>query len=155
MDSGLAARILTPGYEIWPASAADIAGLYGAGTYPADAAALAAAGAWTLWRDGAPIAASGLTEVWRGRGLAWFLAGPDVTVRDWREITRRIAEGIADGHAAGLWRIEVSVADGHAAGHRWARRLGFALESLGPARGYLPNGADAWIYAHIDEEQLP
>lgn len=110
----------------------------------ADNAGGAAAGeGWTAVHDGAPVACFGVVLMWEGRGYCWALldrdAGPHMLA-----LTRAIRSLIA---AAGLRRIEMAVDASFEAGRRWAGLLGFEPECL--ARGYFPDGRDAWLYARV------
>ena len=112
----------------------------------ADALAGAYGTAWSAFVDGVPIACAGVVEVWAGRAYAWALladrAGPHLL---WltREIRFRL-------DSLALRRVEMAVDAGFGAGARWARMLGFVCETPEPARCYLPNGRDAWLFARVN-----
>lgn len=103
--------------------------------------------AWTAMLDGHPIACAGVVEVWRGRAYAWALlsdeAGPHM-LRLTREIRSRLER-------LPFRRVEMAVDAGFPEAARWARVLGFWLETPNPMRGYLPNGRDAWLYARLKD----
>lgn len=51
--------------------------------------------------------------------------------------------------AMALPRVEMYVEEGFDAGHRWARLLGFELETERPMRNYLPGRRSAYLYARV------
>jgi len=114
---------------------------------PENLAALLTSGAvWAAYLNGQPVAIAGLLEFWPGRIVAWAYmgrkAGPAML-----KITRAARRELARIHAAhaGKGRIELCVQDGHDAGGRWARQLGFALESR-MRRFY--GGQDYYMYVY-------
>lgn len=113
----------------------------------ADALAVPYGQAWTALLDGRPICSAGVVEVWAGRAYAWALlasdAGPHLLA-----LTREIRCHLA---RLPFRRVEMAVDAGFDAGARWARLLGFTLETPAPMRGYLPGGRDAWLYARISD----
>lgn len=99
-------------------------------------------------RDGRVVAISGITEQWTGLGYAWFYA-PALAPRDWALVTRLVRAGI-DRARGRFRRLEIAVYDGHEAGCRWAKRLGFHLVAVCPAR--MPDGSAGRLYAMVFEE---
>jgi hypothetical protein len=99
--------------------------------------------AWTCIADGVPIACGGLVELWRGRAAAWSVisadAGPHML-----GIVRAVKAQIL---RSGFRRVELAADAAFAPGCRLAELLGFEFECL--ARGYLPNGRDARLYAKV------
>ena len=79
---------------------------------------------WTGVVDGDPIACGGIIPVWPGRSQAWILlnekTGPHMF---W--ITKRVAEALERTKG----RIELTVRADFELGHRWARMLGFSVET--------------------------
>ena len=94
--------------------------------------------------DGDVLAIGGIFQQWRGVGLAWAWLS-----RSWRRHARAITAA-AEAHlsASDLVRIETAVRCDYAAGHRWARRLGFTLETP-CARKWGPDGSDYSIYVRV------
>ena len=91
---------------------------------------------WTLVHGADPVACGGTTQAWPGRHLAWMLisklAAPHMLA-----ITRRVKAGLE-----GLkGRIELTVRHDFQAGHRWAKMLGFEVETPLLA-AYGPAGED-------------
>ena len=79
-------------------------------------------GSWTgLWRD-EPIVVAGLVPQWPGRHIAWayFARG---TLRHLPWITQQVLARLPRG------RIEFTVRADFAPGLRWARTLGFEVET--------------------------
>lgn len=103
---------------------------------------------WAAYREGVPVAIAGLLEFWPGRVVAWAYigrrAGPAML-----KVTRMARRELARIHAvhAGQGRIELCVQDGHDAGGRWARQLGFFVESR-MRRFY--GGKDYYMYIYGD-----
>ena len=81
-------------------------------------------------------------EAWPHRGVAWSVlsasAGPHLL-----PITRALKTWLGD---RGLARIELYVDAQFPQGSRWARLLGFNLETPLPMRRFLPNGNGAYMY---------
>lgn len=101
---------------------------------------------WTALDGDEPICCAGVVEVWEGRAYAWALlseyAGPHLLT-----LTRVIRSRLA---SLRYRRVEMAVDAGFDAGCRWAKMLGFRLETPAPMRGYLPNGRSAWLYARCN-----
>lgn len=106
--------------------------------------------AWTALDGDEPIACAGVVEVWEGRAYAWALlsehAPPHLLT-----LTRVIRSRLA---ALPYRRVEMAVDAGFDAGCRWARMLGFRLETPEPMRAYLPNGREAWLYARTQDDGI-
>lgn len=99
-------------------------------------AMLAETDCWTIACDGDPIICGGFIPYWSGRCMAWTYmganAGPHIV-----HITRVVREKLA----AVKGRIEMTVRADFANGLRWARMLGFTVET--PCmKGYGPLGED-------------
>jgi hypothetical protein len=92
---------------------------------------------WTLEHDGQPIASGGYFPMWTGRYWAWALLN-GLTRKHMTPITRyaRQVLGTCPGG-----RLEISVRKDFQAGHRWARLLGFHIETP-LLRQFGPDGAD-------------
>ena len=100
-------------------------------------------GSWTgLWRD-EPIVVAGLVPQWPGRHIAWayFARG---TLRHLPWISERVMEKLAEVKG----RVELTVRADFRAGHRWAKRLGFEVETP-RLRAYGPEGEDHVGYVRI------
>lgn len=101
--------------------------------------------AWTAMADGEPVACAGLVPVWFGRAYAWALlsesAGAHMVA-----ITRAVRRALDMGE---FRRVEMAVRAGFAEGERWARLLGFVLETPDPMRAYMPDGSDAYLYSRV------
>jgi hypothetical protein len=91
----------------------------------------------------------GIFEVWEGRGKAWAAFGV-VPERAWPAITEKARSTLAAAREVGLCRIEATVQEGFDAGHRWARRLGFVLETPEPMRFFGPDGASHYLYSRVE-----
>lgn len=98
---------------------------------------------WTGVVDGSPIAVAGTMQLWSGRHMAWahmsLDTGPHMVWITKETLTR--LEQIRG-------RIELTVLKDFAAGHRWAKLLGFEVESP-LMRGYNPDGSDSVGYVRI------
>lgn len=103
--------------------------------------------AWTALDDGEPMACAGVVEVWQGRAYAWALLSEHAG-RHMLALTREIRFRLA---RLPFRRVEMAVDAGFDAGARWARMLGFRLETPEPMRGYLPHGHDAFLFARVTD----
>jgi hypothetical protein len=100
--------------------------------------------AWTGIYEGEPIACGGVLELWPGRFQAWaFLNKGSARHMGW--ITRQAHQVLAEAKG----RIELSVRCDFAAGHRWARLLGFEVETP-VMKAYGPDGADHTGYVKVN-----
>ena len=92
---------------------------------------------WTMLAGALPIAAGGVFELWAGRFQGWALinrqAGPYML--DITRAARKVLAGARPG------RIELTVRADFTAAHRWARMLGFEVETP-RMRNFGPDGAD-------------
>lgn len=91
---------------------------------------------WTLVADGAPIVCGGTLEQWPGRHMAWAYLGK-VTARHMLAATREAYKCVR--RVAG--RVEMTVRSDFEPGHRWAKMLGFVVETPRLVR-YGPVGED-------------
>lgn len=91
---------------------------------------------WTAVVDGDPIACGGTIQQWPGRHHAWayFALG---TGRHMEWLTEQAQRVLAPVKG----RIEFSVRKDFRAGQRWAKRIGFEVETL-VLRGFGPQGED-------------
>lgn len=84
-------------------------------------------------------------EGWPHRAIGWTIlsrhAGPHM-----RPLTRTVADWL-DG--LGFPRLEMYVDAQFPQGSRWARLLGFALETPLPMRHFLPNGNGAYLFGRV------
>ena len=111
---------------------------------PQEAKALEGPWSWAGVAGGDVVACGGVLQYWKNRGMAWaFLserAGKHMVA-----MTRTVHRLLDDVPCA---RVEAAVECDFKAGHRWARLLGFELETE-RARKYLENGADCSIYVRV------
>lgn len=92
-------------------------------------------------QEGRVVCTAGAIPESPGRALVWaLLAGRLPMVAVHRAVLRWI-------EAQDIRRMETWVQVGHRAGERWAEMLGFERE--GCMRAFLPDGADAWLYARV------
>jgi hypothetical protein len=98
----------------------------------------------TLTEDSLPVGAGGTLELWPGRHMAWAIlppiSGPHMLAVT-REAYKRVR--IPPG------RIEMTVKRDFDIGHRWAKMLGFELETP-VLRGYGPGGVDFTGYVRFN-----
>lgn len=82
---------------------------------------------------------------WPHRAIGWTVlsrhAGPNM-----RQLTRIVTAWL-DG--LGFARLEMYVDAQFPQGVRWARMLGFALETPLPMRHFLPNGNGAYLFGRV------
>lgn len=99
---------------------------------------------YTLYYNESPVACGGTVPIWPGRWQGWALlnalAGPHML-----PITRYAKQvmGLPVG------RVEISVQTTFPAGQRWARLLGFDIETP-LLRGYGPDGEDHIGYVRFN-----
>lgn len=105
---------------------------------------IAAANTWTAVVDGQPVAVAGTVKKWEGRHLAWAYIGDDCGPHmAW--ITRAVLRNLATIKG----RLELTVRADFAEGHRWARLLGFKVETPCLEK-FGPDGADHTGYVRIN-----
>jgi hypothetical protein len=97
-------------------------------------------GSWTGVCDGEPIACAGFIEQWPGRTIAWAYLNRD-SAQHMLFITRRVREALSKIKG----RIELTVRCDFDIGHRWARMLGFNVETY-VMKAYGPEGEDHTSY---------
>lgn len=101
---------------------------------------------WTAVLDGAPVACGGTLLQWPGRHQAWMYmnegTGPHML-----PLTKAVARAL--GGVKG--RVEFTVRADFAQGHRWARLLGFEVETP-LLKGYGPEGEDHVGYVRFNKE---
>jgi hypothetical protein len=98
---------------------------------------------WTAAVDGTPIAVAGTMQLWSGRHMAWAhmtpATGPHML---WiTQATLRNLERVSG-------RVELTVRSDFDAGHRWAKMLGFRVETP-RMESYGPTGVDHVGYVRI------
>ena len=99
---------------------------------------------WTAVGDGKPVACGGTVLQWPGRSLAWTCMGPE-SGRHMRWLTREASRVL--GAVRG--RVEATVRRDFDLGHRWARMLGFAVETP-VLEAYGPQGEDHVGYVRMN-----
>ena len=101
-------------------------------------------GGVTAFDGDTPIGVAGILPMWSGTGLAWALLG-----LGWRKHARAITnEIIRVLDETELHRIELAVKVDFDAGKRWAKRLGFVLETP-VAHKWGPDKLDYSIFARV------
>lgn len=100
---------------------------------------------WTVIVDDKIIACGGYIKVWGDRVQAWAVISATIGAAGMLLLTKAALRGLKLRKG----RIECYVASGFDAGHRWARMLGFTLETPEPMRQWLPDGSDASQYSRI------
>ena len=99
---------------------------------------------WTAVVDGDPVACGGAVEQWPGRNMVWLYSGKMcATHMLW--LTREALKIVA----AIPGRLELTVRHDFAPGHRWARMLGFEIETP-VLRAYAPDGANHVGYSRVN-----
>lgn len=101
--------------------------------------------AWTFFAGDKLLGIAGITALWSGRAMVWMLMDEGAG-RHLLPLTRFLSAMIDE---YGYPRVEMFVDATFAAGCRWAKMLGFTLETPVPARRYMPNGNDAYLYARV------
>ena len=93
---------------------------------------------------GRVIGCAGVVEHWPGRGEAWAALDRDCG-RQMIAITKTAKRFF---EVCPIRRIEIIVGASFDAGHRWAKMLGFEIQSREMA-AYLPTGEAAVMYARV------
>lgn len=93
--------------------------------------------------DGEVLVCAGILELWRGRGMAWSLVSAHAGRR--MCAVTRAARRILD--IAPYPRVECYVDAEFPPGMRWARVLGFTLETPSPMPGFFESGRDAYLWS--------
>lgn len=109
-----------------------------------DTSVLESSCSWTGVVDGEPIGCAGIACQWEGRYVAWAYLGKR-SGRHMRWITARAADYLQ--HPKG--RIEMTVREDFPAGHRWAKMLGFEVETP-LLRAYGPFGENHVGYVRMN-----
>lgn len=79
---------------------------------------------WTAVVDGDPVACAGTLQQWPGRHLAWaYITRGTLPLMPW--ITEEVRKNLAGVKG----RIELTVRKDFPVGQRWARTLGFEVET--------------------------
>ncbi len=112
---------------------------------PELAAALVGPHAFTAHHEGRVLACAGVIEMWPDRAMAWawissvagpYFAGVHRAVRRFLDVCP-------------FRRVELTVLAGFEPGMRWARMLGFTLETPEPMRAYGVDGCDYYLWARV------
>lgn len=100
-----------------------------------------AGGAVTALDGDEVLGIAGISEKWAGTGVAWAWLS-----RRWKRHARAITKEIVRNlEQSEFPRVELAVRVDFPAGYRWAKMLGFRLETSF-ARGYGPDGNDYSIF---------
>ena len=100
---------------------------------------------WTLVIDGDPVACGGTMRQWKGRHTAWMYLNFN-TRRHMLAITRAVSDKL--DQVGG--RIEITVRRDFVVGHRWAKMLGFDVETP-VLEAYGPEGEDHVGYVKFNK----
>ena len=99
---------------------------------------------WTGVVDGDPVACGGTLQQWPGRHLAWaYIARGTLPLMPW--ITEHSLRYVSRPKG----RVEMTVRRDFPAGHRWAKRLGFRVETP-LLEAYGPEGEDHVGFVRIN-----
>lgn len=125
------------------ADAAPVGGATGLVTYPM-LRLMASNPSLTLLADGRPVACGGVLQQWPGRYSGWAFLNPS-SARHMVAVTR----GTRNLLDALVGRIEMTVRVDFHAGHRWAKMLGFEIETP-LLRAFGPEGEDHVGYVRLN-----
>ena len=106
----------------------------------------AAPNTWTLLWDAEPLLCGGTVPMWPGRHTAWCFMNK-LAARHMTFVTRYARKTLERVKG----RIEFTVRADFPQGHRWARMLGFEIETL-VLKGYGPEGEDHVGYVKFNGE---
>ena len=107
--------------------------------------ALEAHDSWTGLIDDKVVACAGFITLWPGRHQVWAVISATIGPAGMLQLSRAVLRALA----LKTGRIEAVVASEFEAGHRWARLMGFSLETPQPMRHWFPEGGDASLYSRI------
>ena len=99
---------------------------------------------WTGVVDGVPIVCAGTVRQWPGRHMAWAYLGKN-TAPHMVWITKQVIAQLANVEG----RIEMSVRTDFPIGQRWAKMLGFVVETP-RMKAYGPQGEDHVGFVRIN-----
>lgn len=100
--------------------------------------------AYTAIVDGRVVGCLGVAELWQGRCAAWALLAADIGAH-FVAIHRAVRAFLTE---CGFRRIEAYVDVGFEQAHRWARLLGFKLETPEPMEAFAENRS-MYLYARV------
>lgn len=101
--------------------------------------------AWTLLIDDRVVACAGFIPVWGNRYQAWAIISATIGASGMLTLSKAVMRALS----LKTGRVEAYVAEEFKAGHRWARLMGFDLETPKAMRGWFPEGGGAFLYARI------
>lgn len=96
---------------------------------------------------GQVLAIGGMCESWPGRAICWSGLSRHIGPR-LLAVTRELRR-VMD--AQPYQRLETFADAGSEVAQRWARLLGFELETPTPMRRFLPDGRAAYLYGRVKE----
>jgi hypothetical protein len=99
----------------------------------------------TLWEDGVPILCTGCMPYWENRAMVWSYVSKGVTRRNFLEIHNLGRQWI---ESLPHRRLEAYVDCDFEAGHRWAKAMGFEMETA-RMKAFQINGGDCAMYAKV------
>lgn len=100
---------------------------------------------WTVVVDGEPVACGGTMMQWPGRHQAWMYLNKD-SGQHMLLVTRAVRRAL--DKVAG--RVELTVRSDFEQGHRWAKMLGFTVESP-KLEAFGPEGEDHTGYVRFNK----
>ena len=103
---------------------------------------------WTLVCDGEPVVCGGFIQQWPGRYMSWSYVDP-AHGKNMVIITREVKKKVDEIQG----RIEMTVRASFTQGLRWARLLGFSVETP-LMRGYGPEGEDHVGFVRFNNVRL-
>lgn len=112
---------------------------------PENAKALEETTAFTAMADGKPLACAGIVQHWGGRYEVWSYLSLGVNPALFRKL-HLAAKQVLSVHKGR--RLEMYVDPNFMNAHRWAKALGFKLETPRLEK-YWPDGRDAALYVRI------
>lgn len=102
---------------------------------------------FSFWSGDVIIACMGAHEVWHGRRMIWAVMGVE-TSKHMRQLTILARSLLKQFHCR---RSEIYVNADFKQGIRWARMVGFKLETLEPMEGFFPEGGSAYMFSMMGD----
>jgi len=92
-------------------------------------------------------ACGGFIEQWTGRAVVWMVLSDIITSKTMLPLHRCVLQAINSYQPSVFRRLEMTVESSFEPGHKWAKMLGFTLETPMPCYG--PDAASHHLYSRI------
>jgi hypothetical protein len=107
--------------------------------------------AWHLMQDGEPVCMGGIAQQVPWVGVAWMVTSERITPDSWKKLIRFSRKVFTNAHKD-IQRIEAYVLGGWTQAERYAKSLGFTLESI--KEGAARDGQAVKVYVLVNKNIL-